>query len=190
MKCLTCGKESINPTCPACEPRPVTDSPQYGVNPARLQYRPLSHTRHRVGWKVITISLIVAVGTGLGLYSVASSVARDKMEYRWGIYSRTVTIPPGEQITHVQERIALRVYDLEVIPHDGTVIVAYGITMADRFEDIDRKDVQAALDKGLRLEAGKGRRITGQFDWGCCYWMVVNPSKDKPVVVSIQFSPM
>src|SRR5687767_6825746 len=146
MKCLTCGRESVQPTCPACETPHVSEETPVAYSPARVKVRPISHFRHRVSRKLVAISLAVGVVATLGVYALASRRAQEKLEARWGIYQRSVTVEPGKWFTHVQNDWRSRTYDLEVLPHDGDVIVAYGITRADRFEDVDQKDIDEALE--------------------------------------------
>ncbi|HZN63317.1 MAG TPA: hypothetical protein VFC90_13000 [Planctomycetota bacterium] len=189
MKCTTCGREAADLTCPRCEPPPLTDNPTFGVTRSKVRYRPLSHTRHVVGWKLIAVSIVGAIAFGLGLYSLASKRATHSMEAR-GFLNRTETIEPGHSFDYDMTRLITGLFDFEVEAHDGPVIMAIGSCHSSDGPEISPDDLQAIYDKGVRVEAGSKHRMEGTLGRGRSLCTVINPNKDKAVRVTIRFNAM
>ena len=189
MKCATCGRESTDLTCPRCEPPPLEDCPRFGVTKSKVRYRPLSHTRHVIGWKLIAISIVAAIAFGLGLYSLAAKRATEKMEQR-GFVHRTETIKAGHSFDYDFSKLIDGMFDFEVTAHDGPVIMSIGSCPTSKGVEISPEDWQAIFDKGIRVEAGAKHRLEGRIGRGRSLWTVINPSQDKDVRVTIRFNGM
>jgi hypothetical protein len=183
---MTCGRESINPTCPACEPRPVTDSPAYGVTPARVRYRPLASGRNPIGWRVIAASTLAAITAGIIVVLISVKSSEMDQEAR-GKFDRTVTIEAGQSIQYVLHALGSGPYEFDVSAHEGPVLMAFGALDAGEGDRIMNSDLSRIMESAVRVEAGRRHRMNGRLQRGRYGWIVINTSEDKAVDATIRF---
>jgi hypothetical protein len=190
MLCVRCGREIAGTRCDACDPAPAVplpDAPPHAKAVRQVAVRRrLPGQKPPFNWKFTLVSIAAAVVITLGVLLVVSMVARARMEGQ-GFFDRTVTLAPGESTGRIVVRLLSSAYFFEVLPEGGPVVMAVGELDEGESQEIKPADIERVMGGAVLVQPGEGKTLTGNMYRGRYLWVVANPSKDRPVVVTIRF---
>jgi hypothetical protein len=168
----------------------MDDAAQDPAAPRRGRHRiPLSNRlgqKTPVNWKLLGISLAVALGVTALVFTLASMRAKARME-RSGHFDDEVVIEPGRTFSYIVSTGMDSSYSFGIKPLNGDVFMAFGRVDDGATNWPTEADVEQALDQRVQVEAGKSKVLSGSMPRGRYTWAVINPSTHKPVRVVIRF---
>jgi hypothetical protein len=165
--------------------------PQSPSAPRKGRHRiPLSNRlgqKTPLNWKLVAVSLGVAVGVSAIIFALASTSATARME-RGGHFDKEVVVEPGRTFSTIVATGLDSSYHFAVKPLNGDVFMAFGRVDDGRTDWPTEDAVDQALDERVAVEAGKSKTLSGSMPRGRYAWAVINPSTHKPVRVLINFN--
>jgi hypothetical protein len=120
------------------------------------------------------------------IFWFALSSADAEMKRR-GNFDDEVVIPPGKEFGYVIVVLLSKPYQFEVRPVDGRAVMGVGRIDDGDSEQMSPSDLSAAMEDASAVEAGAVGVRSGDMTRGRYLWLVVNPSKEKPLRVRIRF---